>query len=59
MKPSYSYEGQDRIAFSLLRSIKKGNYIDIGANHPILNNNTYLNLFSSICVLYVLFFKVH
>ena len=42
MKPSYSYEGQDRIAFSLLRSIKKGNYIDIGANHPILNNNTYL-----------------
>lgn len=39
-KNSYSFEGSDVIAASLLRSVDKGIYIDVGANHPRLQNNT-------------------
>ena len=45
---SFSFEGEDRIANSLLRDIIKTHdkkdlfYIDIGSNHPQNNNNTML-----------------
>jgi len=42
MKKSYSFEGQDMIALSILRNVnKKGLYIDVGAGHPIQENDTY------------------
>lgn len=43
-KRSYSQCGEDllmRCALNLI-GVKKPTYIDIGTNHPILNNNTYL-----------------
>lgn len=40
-KTSYSFEGQDLIASTILRKIKKGFYIDVGCNHPIRINDTY------------------
>jgi len=39
-KNSYSFEGSDLIVSSLLRNVLHGRYIDVGANHPILQNNT-------------------
>ncbi|CAN5489583.1 hypothetical protein BH10ACI2_BH10ACI2_03810 [soil metagenome] len=41
---SYSQAGEDRIVFNLFNSMGISNptYLDIGANLPILNNNTYL-----------------
>ena len=43
---SYSLEGEDRIALSLLRSIIEANdslfYVDIGCNDPTTGNNTKL-----------------
>ena len=42
MKKSYSFEGQDMIALSILRNVnKKGFYIDVGAGHPNQENDTY------------------
>ena len=38
---SWSFEGQDRILSSLFRFKKKGFFVDVGCNHPFLNNNTY------------------
>lgn len=40
-KASYSFEGSDLIVGSLLRNVSQGCYIDIGANHPVVQNNTY------------------
>jgi len=40
LKSSYSFEGSDLIASSLLREVHNGVYIDVGANHPALHNNT-------------------
>ena len=39
---SYSLEGEDRLALSLLRSVAKGTYLDIGCADPIEISNTYL-----------------
>ncbi len=39
-KTSYSFEGSDLIASSLLREVHNGVYIDVGANHPEIHNNT-------------------
>lgn len=39
-KNSYSFEGADLIVSSLLRNVTQGTYIDVGANHPIIQNNT-------------------
>ena len=39
-KSSYSFEGSDLIASSLLRNVSQGKYIDVGANHPTIQNNT-------------------
>ena len=38
---TFSYEGQDCIIQSILRDVQNGLYIDVGCNHPILENNTY------------------
>lgn len=38
---SYSQNGEDAIAHALLRNIKKGIYVDVGAYHPLLYSNTY------------------
>jgi len=40
-KTSYSLEGEDLILASLLRNVELGTYIDAGANHPIVINNTF------------------
>lgn len=39
---TFSLEGTDRILKSILRDVSVGRYLDIGANHPILNSNSYL-----------------
>jgi FkbM family methyltransferase len=39
-KLSFSFEGSDLIVSSLLRDVSKGIYIDVGANHPEIQNNT-------------------
>ncbi len=41
-KISYSQTGIDLILNSIFRDVNKGFYIDVGCNHPIYNNNTYL-----------------
>jgi len=38
---SFSYDGADLICANLLRNVENGVYVDAGANHPTLNNNTY------------------
>jgi hypothetical protein len=40
---TYSIEGTDLILKSILRYVAEGTYMDIGANHPIIYNNTYLS----------------
>jgi dTDP-4-dehydrorhamnose reductase len=39
-KCSFSFEGSDLIVSSLLRNVSRGKYIDVGANHPTIQNNT-------------------
>ena len=41
-KKSYSYGGCDLLINYLFREQPKGFYIDIGCQHPVSNNNTYL-----------------
>ena len=38
---SYSQAGQDLFAYRVLGELKKGLFLDVGANHPIDRNNTY------------------
>lgn len=39
---SYSQLGEDLIVSFFLPGLKKGSYVDIGANNPVYLNNTYL-----------------
>ena len=41
-KTSYSFNGVDLIIDYIFKDKKKGFYLDIGAQHPISNNNTFL-----------------
>ena len=41
-KNSYSLNGVDLIISYLFKDLKKGIYVDVGAQHPISNNNTFL-----------------
>jgi FkbM family methyltransferase len=41
-KKTFSYEGEDQLIQRFFAKVKKGFYLDIGANHPVINNNTYL-----------------
>ncbi len=41
-KISYSFNAVDLIIDYIFKDKDKGNYVDIGAQHPISNNNTYL-----------------
>ena len=41
-KSFYSYGGIDNIVSDIFKHQKKGFYVDVGAQHPIKNNNTYL-----------------
>ena len=41
-KTSYSISGVDLIVDRMFSKVKKGVYIDLGCNHPIKHNNTYL-----------------
>ena len=41
-KKSYSLSNVDLIIYYLFKNINKGVYIDVGCNHPIKFNNTYL-----------------
>jgi FkbM family methyltransferase len=41
-KNSYSLGGVDLLVNYIFRDKKNGIYIDVGCNHPIKNNNTYL-----------------
>ena len=41
-KTSYSISGVDLIIDRMFSKVKKGVYIDLGCNHPIKHNNTYI-----------------
>ena len=41
-KTSYSFGGVDLIVDYFFKNRKKGVYLDIGCQHPVSNNNTYL-----------------
>ena len=41
-KISYSYSGVDLIVDYIFKNKNNGFYLDVGAQHPISNNNTYL-----------------
>ena len=41
-KDSYSFGGVDLLINYLFKGFKKGIYVDVGAQHPISNNNTFL-----------------
>jgi FkbM family methyltransferase len=51
---TYSFEGQDSILQSIFRNQQSpGFYVDIGCNHPIVENNTYglyCSGWSGICI---------
>ena len=47
-KQSYSFNGVDLIVNYIFKNKKEGFYLDIGAQHPISNNNTYI-LFKRGC----------
>ena len=42
LKKSYAISGVDLIVDRFFSKVKNGIYIDIGCNHPIKYNNTYL-----------------
>ena len=41
-KKSYSFGGCDLLIDYIFKSKKKGVYLDVGCQHPVSNNNTYL-----------------
>ena len=41
-KKSYSFNGVDLIVDYIFKTKKNGFYLDVGAQHPISNNNTYI-----------------
>ena len=41
-KISYSYGGIDALINNIFKKQNSGFYVDVGCNHPIKNNNTYL-----------------
>ena len=41
-KKSYSFGGCDLLIDYIFKSQKKGFYLDVGCQHPVSNNNTYL-----------------
>ena len=41
-KSYFSFSGVDLIIENIFRNQKKGFYVDVGCQHPIKNNNTYL-----------------
>ena len=41
-KKSYSFNGVDLIIDYIFKSKKNGFYLDVGSQHPISNNNTYI-----------------
>ena len=41
-KKSYSFNGCDLLITYIFKSKKKGFYLDVGCQHPVSNNNTYL-----------------
>ena len=41
-KNYYSFSGVDTIIENIFRTEQKGFYVDVGCQHPIRNNNTYL-----------------
>ena len=41
-KQSYSFGGCDLLIDYIFKSKKKGFYLDVGCQHPVSNNNTYL-----------------
>ena len=41
-KQSYSFNSVDLIVDYIFKNKKNGFYLDVGAQHPISNNNTYL-----------------
>ena len=41
-KKSYSFGGCDLLIDYIFKSKKKGFYLDVGCQHPVSNNNTYL-----------------
>ena len=41
-KTSYSFNGVDLIIDYIFKNKKNGFYLDVGAQHPVSNNNTYL-----------------
>lgn len=50
---SFSSDGEDYVLSKILSGIENGNYIDIGANHPILHSNTfsfYIKGWRGVCV---------
>jgi hypothetical protein len=42
IRKNYSQAFQDIFILSILDGLKKGRYLEIGAQHPVSNNNTYL-----------------
>ena len=41
-KISFSQTGLDLLLSNIFKGLQKGFYIDIGCNHPVYNNNTFL-----------------
>ncbi|KND47921.1 MAG: hypothetical protein AB199_04155 [Parcubacteria bacterium C7867-004] len=38
---SYGHQGEDAVLQGMLKWVKKGTYVDVGAYHPVLYSNTY------------------
>jgi len=42
LERNFSYEGQDLFVLSALAGKRNGVFLDLGSNHPIVKNNTFL-----------------
>src|SRR3989344_3816890 len=41
VRTSYAHQGEDAVLQGMLRWVKRGTYVDVGAYHPALYSNTY------------------
>ena len=41
VRTSYGHQGEDAVLQGMLKWVKRGTYVDVGAYHPVLYSNTY------------------
>ena len=55
-KISFSQTGLDLLLSNIFKGLQKGFYVDIGCNHPVYNNNTFLYQQNVCTILFTIIF---